>query len=61
MSNKLAESEISARVCAGGVRTDEIGDIAQKPDDEKRHAEAIGALGLVVGEQLRELETSVSV
>lgn len=55
LSNKLAGSEIC---CAGGVRTDEIGDIAQKPDDEKRHAEAIGALGLVVGEQLRELEES---
>lgn len=39
-----------------GIRTDEVGHVANKPDDEKGHAEAICALGLVVLEQLRELQ-----
>jgi lipoate synthase len=32
--------------------TDEICDVAQKPNNEECHAEAISTFGLVVGEQL---------
>lgn len=37
--------------------TEEIGDIAEHPDKQKRHADAVGALGLVVGKHLRKLDT----
>lgn len=35
--------------------TEKIGDVAEHPDDQKGHAEAVGALGLVVGNHLRQL------
>lgn len=38
-----------------GVRTGEVGNVTEQPDEEELHGEGIGALGLVVCDELREL------
>lgn len=36
--------------------TKKIGYVAEHPDKQKGHANAVGALGLVIGKHLRQLE-----
>lgn len=38
-----------------GVLTGQVGDIPQQPDQEELHRQGVGALGFVIGNQLREL------
>ena len=38
------------------THTDQVGHVAEEPDQQKSHAQALGALRLVVGDQLRELQ-----
>lgn len=39
----------------GGYRTGEVGNVTEQPDEEELHGEGIGALGLVVCDELGEL------
>lgn len=43
-----------------GVRTGEVGNVTEQPDEEELHGEGIGALGLVVCDELRELAPGLS-
>lgn len=38
-----------------GVRTSEVCDVAQEPDEEESHREAVCALSFVIGDKLRKL------
>lgn len=46
---------------AAKIHTNEVGDISKHPDYQEGHANAIGAFGLVIDIQLRELRQVSSV
>ena len=38
-----------------GLRTGKVGDVAEEPNEEESHREAVCALGFVIGDKLRKL------